>query len=38
MEFVPYCKLARLGTGEVDGITDGLCWVFPKIDGTNASV
>lgn len=38
MEFVPYCKLARLGTEEVNGITDGLCWAFPKVDGTNSSV
>lgn len=38
MEFKEYIHLERLGTTEVEGILDGECWVFPKIDGTNASV
>jgi hypothetical protein len=28
----------RLGSDEVSGILHGECHVFPKIDGTNASV
>lgn len=38
MEFLKYQHLERLGTDEVDGILDGDCVVFYKIDGTNASV
>jgi len=38
MEFTKYMHIERLGTDEVDGILDGKCYVFPKIDGTNASV
>lgn len=38
MEFTKYMHLERLGTSEVEGIEDGLCYVFPKLDGTNASV
>lgn len=36
--FVKYQSLERLGTTEVIGIEQGRCYVFPKIDGTNASV
>ncbi len=36
--FVKYIHLERYGTDEVDGITLGRCHVFPKLDGTNASV
>lgn len=36
--FQKYMHLERLGTSEVDGITVGTCYVFPKLDGTNASV
>lgn len=38
MEFLKYQHVERLGTTEVEGIEDGLCYVFPKIDGTNASL
>lgn len=38
MEFVKYQHIERLGTDEVDGIERGICYVFPKIDGTNGSV
>jgi hypothetical protein len=38
MEFRKYQHLERLGTSEVQGIELGDCYVFPKIDGTNASV
>ena len=37
-EFKAYPKLKRFGTEEVEGIENGICWIFPKIDGTNASV
>lgn len=38
MDFIKYPHLERFGTDEVDGITIGKCHIFPKIDGTNASV
>jgi hypothetical protein len=38
MEFKKYQHIERLNTTETDGITLGECYVFPKIDGTNASV
>jgi len=37
-DFYKYQSLERFGTTEVAGIEDGRCFVFPKIDGTNASV
>lgn len=37
MEFKKYQHVERFGTDEVDGIEIGECYVFPKIDGTNAS-
>jgi len=38
MNFEKYQHVERFGTGEVDGINIGKCYVFPKIDGANASV
>jgi hypothetical protein len=38
MEFERYIHIERLGNDEVQGIEFGECWVFPKLDGTNASV
>ncbi len=38
MEFRKYQHVERWGTTEVSGIEEGECWVFPKLDGTNASV
>lgn len=38
MMFEKYQHIERIGTTEVDGLLDGLCYVFPKIDGTNGSV
>lgn len=38
MEFKKYQHLERFGTVEVNGIEDGMCYIFPKIDGTNSSV
>jgi hypothetical protein len=38
MEFKKYQHLERFGTTEVQNIELGKCYVFPKIDGTNASV
>lgn len=36
--FQKYIHLERFGTDEVDGINVGECHIFPKLDGTNASV
>ncbi len=38
MEFREYQHIERFGTDEVQGIELGEVFVFPKIDGTNASV
>jgi len=38
MAFVKYQHIERLGTDEVDGITIGKCYIFPKIDGTNSQL
>lgn len=38
MEFKKYPHIERFGTTEVQGIEEGTTYVFPKIDGTNASV
>jgi len=38
MSFEKYQHVERLGTTEVEGILEGQCYVFPKIDGTNASL
>lgn len=36
--FTKYMHLERIGTTEVEGIEDGITYVFPKLDGTNAQV
>ena len=36
--FKSYMHVERYGNSEVEGIEHGTCFVFPKIDGTNASV
>jgi hypothetical protein len=36
--FIGYPHIERLTSDEVDGLLIGACYVFPKIDGTNASV
>lgn len=38
MNFRKYQHIERLGSNEVQSILDGKCYVFYKIDGTNASV
>lgn len=38
MSFTKYQHLERLGTDETEGVLDGIVHVFPKLDGTNASV
>lgn len=38
MPFKPYQHIERLGTDETEGIELGTVHVFPKIDGTNASI
>lgn len=36
--FKPYQHIEKWGNTEVEGIELGECYVFPKLDGTNASV
>lgn len=36
--FKEYMHVERLGSDEVSGILHGECYIFPKIDGTNASI
>lgn len=38
MQFQEYQHVEKYGHPEVDGIDIGLCYIFPKIDGSNASV
>lgn len=38
MEYKRYQKIRRVGTSEVQDLLEGRCYIFPKIDGTNASV
>jgi hypothetical protein len=38
MTFIRYPHLERFGTPLVENIEFGTCYVFPKLDGTNASV
>lgn len=38
MEFTKYQHVEKLGNAETNGILDGICHIFYKIDGTNASV
>lgn len=38
MKFAHYMHIERLGREEVDGLIDGTVYVFPKLDGCNASV
>ncbi len=37
-KFLKYQHVERLGTTEVEQIELGKCYIFPKIDGTNASL
>ena len=36
--FIKYQHIERFGTSEVEGILNGLCYIFPKLDGSNGSV
>lgn len=38
MEFIKYQHIERLGTTETNGIEMGMCYIFPKIDGTNSQL
>lgn len=38
MEFEKYQKIVKLGREQTRGIENGVCHIFPKIDGTNSSV
>jgi len=36
--FIPYQDVERLGNSEVEGILNGKCYIFPKLDGTCSSL
>ena len=36
--FFKYQHVERLGTTETNGIEMGMCYIFPKIDGTNSQL
>jgi hypothetical protein len=38
MSFIKYQHIEKFGNTEVEGIEVGTCYLFPKLDGTNASV
>ena len=38
MNYNKYQHIERLGSAEVEGILEGLCYVFPKLDGTNSQL
>lgn len=38
MEYKKYQHVERFGNSSVKGITNGQCYIFPKIDGTNGSI
>ena len=38
MEYKKYQHIEKIGSGEVEGILQGTCYLFYKIDGTNACV
>ena len=38
MQFVKYQHVEKYGTAETEGIQHGMCYIFPKIDGTNGSI
>jgi len=38
MTFIPYQHVEKYGSDETEGITDGVVYAFPKIDGTCSSV
>lgn len=38
MDFEKYQHVERFGTTETNGIEYGMCYVFPKIDGTNSQL
>lgn len=38
MEFIKYQHVERIGSIETSGIENGMCYIFPKIDGTNSQL
>lgn len=38
MEYKKYQHLERIGTTATQGIENGMCYIFPKIDGTNSQL
>lgn len=38
MTFYKYQHIEKIGTIETEGIEKGMCYIFPKLDGTNGSI
>jgi len=38
MEFKKYQHIERIGTTATNGIEQGMCYIFPKIDGANSQL
>lgn len=38
MQYKKYQHIEKIGREEIDGLLDGECYIFPKIDGTNSVV
>lgn len=38
MEYKAYQHIEKIGSGEVEGILNGTCYLFYKIDGTNSTI
>lgn len=38
MEFKRYQHIERIGESKVEGLLDGTCTIFPKLDGANGSI
>ena len=35
---IKYQHINKIGTTDVEGLLDGICYVYPKIDGTNCPI
>ena len=35
MTFIKYQHVQHFGADETEGLTDGVCYIFPKMDGSN---
>ena len=37
MSFEKYQHVCKIGTDEVENLENGLCYIYPKLDGTNTT-